>query len=129
MYRSIIFLCLMPMVACASDWPCWRGPTGQGISEAPNVPIHWSATSKVVWKSAVPGEGCDFVVACELTALDKQLHARALHAYVYSCSCMQLAMAHMHAQLASTAQSYMGSEKTVHGNVYEASRSSLTHAK
>ena len=43
--------------AGATDWPEFRGPTGQGISIAKNVPIHWSATSNVVWKTALPGEG------------------------------------------------------------------------
>jgi len=41
----------------AADWPEFRGPTGQGISAATNIPIHWSATSNVIWKSAIPGEG------------------------------------------------------------------------
>jgi outer membrane protein assembly factor BamB len=41
----------------AADWPEFRGPTGQGISLAKNVPLHWSATSNVVWKAAIPGEG------------------------------------------------------------------------
>lgn len=41
----------------ASDWPEFRGPTGQGHSDATNVPIHWSATSNVVWKASIPGEG------------------------------------------------------------------------
>jgi len=44
-------------VDAAEDWPEFRGPTGQGISRAKNVPIHWSATSNVVWKTAIPGEG------------------------------------------------------------------------
>ena len=26
-----------------SEWPQFRGPTGQGISHAANVPMHWSA--------------------------------------------------------------------------------------
>ena len=39
------------------DWPEFRGPTGQGISEAKRVPIRWSPTSNVVWKVAVPGRG------------------------------------------------------------------------
>lgn len=41
----------------ANDWPEFRGPTGQGLSAATNVPIHWNATSNVFWKTAVPGEG------------------------------------------------------------------------
>lgn len=41
----------------ADDWPEFRGPTGQGIATAKNVPIHWNASSNVVWKTALPGEG------------------------------------------------------------------------
>lgn len=41
----------------AGDWPEFRGPTGQGISGATNIPIHWSATNNVVWKIVIPGEG------------------------------------------------------------------------
>jgi outer membrane protein assembly factor BamB len=43
--------------SAAGDWPEFRGPTGQGVSTAKNVPIHWSATSNVVWKTEIPGEG------------------------------------------------------------------------
>ncbi len=41
----------------ASDWPQFRGPTGQGISAATNLPVFWSATSNVVWKTPIPGQG------------------------------------------------------------------------
>jgi outer membrane protein assembly factor BamB len=41
----------------AGDWPEFRGPTGQGLSTARNVPIEWSDTTNVVWKQAVPGAG------------------------------------------------------------------------
>ena len=41
----------------APDWPEFRGPTGQGISTATSVPLQWSASSNVVWKVEVPGEG------------------------------------------------------------------------
>ncbi|MEX0936231.1 MAG: PQQ-binding-like beta-propeller repeat protein [Pirellulales bacterium] len=40
-----------------ADWPQFRGPTGQGISSARNVPIEWSNEKNVVWKQAIPGEG------------------------------------------------------------------------
>ncbi len=39
------------------DWPEFRGPTGQGFAAAKNVPLHWSVSSNVVWKTAIPGEG------------------------------------------------------------------------
>ncbi len=41
----------------ADEWPQFRGPTGDGISTATNVPLHWSATDHVAWKQAIPGSG------------------------------------------------------------------------
>lgn len=41
----------------AADWPQFRGPTGDGVSTAKNVPVEWSATEHVAWKQAVPGVG------------------------------------------------------------------------
>ena len=41
----------------AHDWPEFRGPTGQGLSPAKDVPIRWSATENVAWKMAIPGSG------------------------------------------------------------------------
>jgi outer membrane protein assembly factor BamB len=38
-------------------WPEFRGPGAQGISTATNVPVHWSASSNIAWKVAVPGKG------------------------------------------------------------------------
>ena len=45
--------------ACAQDWPQWRGPLGQGITTAKNLPPAADSSSlKVLWKTPVPGEGC-----------------------------------------------------------------------
>ena len=41
----------------AENWPCFRGPTRQGISNEKDVPLEWSQTSNVVWKRPIPGEG------------------------------------------------------------------------
>ncbi len=51
------WLFLLPAIATAENWPQFRGPTGQGISTEKNVPLHWSATENVAWKTAIPGEG------------------------------------------------------------------------
>jgi outer membrane protein assembly factor BamB len=40
-----------------TEWPQFRGPTGQGISHAANVPLHWSATEGVAWTVELPGRG------------------------------------------------------------------------
>lgn len=41
----------------ADAWPQFRGPTGNGISAATNVPLTWSSNQNVKWKSPVPGRG------------------------------------------------------------------------
>jgi len=41
----------------AENWPCFRGPTRQGISHEKDIPLEWSQTSNIVWKRPVPGEG------------------------------------------------------------------------
>jgi outer membrane protein assembly factor BamB len=47
--------CLVAVWSCAGaalEWPEFRGPGMQGISEATNVPVKWSATENVAWKTA-----------------------------------------------------------------------------
>ncbi len=41
----------------ASDWPQFRGPTGQGHAPDEAVPLTWSETENIAWKTAVPGRG------------------------------------------------------------------------
>lgn len=41
----------------AQDWPQFRGPDGNGISLATNVPLTWSSNQNVKWKRSVPGRG------------------------------------------------------------------------
>lgn len=40
----------------AEDWPRFRGPTGQGTSTEGNLPVEWSDTSAVRWKTEIPGQ-------------------------------------------------------------------------
>lgn len=44
----------IPLIA--GNWPGFRGPGYQGVSENAHPPLEWSATHNVVWKTAVPGE-------------------------------------------------------------------------
>ena len=39
----------------ASNWPSWRGPSGNGISPEKNLPTTWSPTENVAWKIDLPG--------------------------------------------------------------------------
>ena len=52
----MIFLFLI-CVICGQDWPQFRGPTGQGVSDERNLPLTWSETKNVRWKVAIPGRG------------------------------------------------------------------------
>jgi outer membrane protein assembly factor BamB len=36
-----------------ADWPDWRGPTADGHSDSSELPLHWSETENVVWKTAI----------------------------------------------------------------------------
>lgn len=52
--------CLLSLVAAsvhAEDWPCWRGPRGDGTSLEKEPPTQWSSTNNIAWKVSVPGEG------------------------------------------------------------------------
>ena len=60
MNRTIIalFAVVLPFgSASSSDWPQFRGPDGQGHSDAEGVALEWSEEQGIVWKTAIPGEG------------------------------------------------------------------------
>ena len=44
-------------VNAAAQWPEFRGPTGQGHSTDTNLPLEWSETRNVRWKTPIPGRG------------------------------------------------------------------------
>ena len=50
-------LSLVATVGASEDWPQFRGPDGQGHSDATGLPQTWSETQNVKWKTAIPGEG------------------------------------------------------------------------
>ena len=41
----------------ATDWPQFRGPLGNGISSDDKVPLEWSDTKNIKWKTSLPGPG------------------------------------------------------------------------
>ena len=55
-FSIISTLVLLVSSAAADDWPQFRGPGGQGHSDASGLPLKWSETENVTWK--VPIEGC-----------------------------------------------------------------------
>ena len=57
---SLVLWCaLLPscLLAAGDDWPQFRGPTGDGLASATNLPLTWSPTQNVSWKAPIPGRG------------------------------------------------------------------------
>lgn len=55
-----LILCSLSVLAVglrAQDWPQFRGPSGQGVSEARGLPLEWSESKNIAWKVPVPGSG------------------------------------------------------------------------
>ena len=53
----LLWLAAAGAVPTAEDWPAFRGPTGQGHSAERGVPLEWSESKNIVWKTPVPGRG------------------------------------------------------------------------
>jgi outer membrane protein assembly factor BamB len=55
--RTCSVVYFVAAIASAAEWPEFRGPTGQGLSSATNLPVEWSKEKNVLWKQPVPGSG------------------------------------------------------------------------
>ena len=52
-------------LALAEGWPQFRGPSSDGVVEQSGLPVTWSSTENVIWKTAVPGHGWSSPVVVE----------------------------------------------------------------
>src|SRR5438552_1082123 len=43
-----------PAPRADQNWPQWRGPDGNGVSRAVNLPTTWSPEKNIVWKTPLP---------------------------------------------------------------------------
>ena len=58
MHRALPLLFVLTAFAVsAEDWPEFRGPTAQGHSTERGLPLEWSESRNVMWKTRVPGLG------------------------------------------------------------------------
>jgi outer membrane protein assembly factor BamB len=86
-HRMLAILIGIILPGRAENWPGFRGPGGQGVSAEAVVAPRWDATSKLAWKTAIPGEGWSSPVVWEgrvfvTTATEdgRQCHVLALDA-------------------------------------------------
>lgn len=53
--------CLLATGLCgpvrADNWPGWRGPHRNGVSDETGLPATWTESGKVLWKTPLPGSG------------------------------------------------------------------------
>ena len=50
---AVVFLFSLPVVN-AQNWPQWRGPNLNGLSNEKDLPVKWTTEENVVWKVSLP---------------------------------------------------------------------------
>lgn len=50
-------VCGAPQSNDPNNWPAFRGPTGLGTSPNTGLPLEWSSSKNIAWKTALPGAG------------------------------------------------------------------------
>ena len=59
---ALFMLAAGTMTTATANWSEFRGPSGDGVVQAPKgkplgLPLRWSETENVVWKVETPGKG------------------------------------------------------------------------
>ena len=56
MFRTVAWSVVAGLLI-GGQWPEFRGPDGAGKAQASGLPLTWSETSNIRWKTAVHGRG------------------------------------------------------------------------
>jgi outer membrane protein assembly factor BamB len=77
------FACHLSLASAGDSWPEFRGPTGQGHTDAQGLPLTWSEEQNVSWKTPLPGKGWSSPVIADkqiwmTTAVDDGQSLRAI---------------------------------------------------
>ena len=60
LYRFVAIACVLAATvfsAAGAEWPQFRGPEGNGVSDAKDMPLTWSAEKGIAWQTDLPGPG------------------------------------------------------------------------
>jgi outer membrane protein assembly factor BamB len=55
MRRLFFFVLISSLLLPAANWPQWRGPTLDGVSQETGLPARWTTDENVTWKLPLPG--------------------------------------------------------------------------
>ncbi len=96
--RFVLFCCLVSVAVpagtfAAEDWPQFRGPTGDGVSQAEGTPVRWGGFLRPpAWQVDIPGKGWSsplvvdgkiWLTSAEQTALDQEAMTEKLASHPY----------------------------------------------
>src|SRR5438552_951304 len=66
-----------PRIAFADNWPQWRGPLLNGVSNEKNLPVKWTTEENVTWKLPLPAwSGSTPIIWGDLIFLNVSLNLR-----------------------------------------------------
>lgn len=54
---TLSFSFVVAASALAADWPQFRGPAANGVTDETNLPVKWSKSEGIAWKAEMPGKG------------------------------------------------------------------------
>jgi outer membrane protein assembly factor BamB len=70
---SVLLAAAFAATPRAQQWPTWRGPSSSGVSAERDLPVEWSETKAIAWKSPVRGLGISSpIVSNDLVILTSQ---------------------------------------------------------
>jgi outer membrane protein assembly factor BamB len=56
--KALLFLFILSLpLFCQGNWPSFRGSDSRGVSENTELPVTWSSTQNIAWKTDIPGRG------------------------------------------------------------------------
>ena len=53
--QTLFAIVIFVQVTHADNWPQWRGPAMNGVSNEKNLPLRWTPEENIAWKLALPG--------------------------------------------------------------------------
>lgn len=62
-FVMILLASLLVSQASANEWPQFRGPGGLGATSETNLPLSWSDTENLAWRTELPGFGASSPIA------------------------------------------------------------------